>query len=146
MTALARLNVNRAWALFENLVSPRHFFHTRLHRFTGTAGSAARRRTQSTFLTALERLGEFDPQRGDMADWLRYLSRNVTRDLLSRHRRGVQLQAVWDGIDDQLRHGQPSLAVRACPGLGQNETPRRGAAAVRANHQRHLGPCPGTIR
>ena len=58
--------------------------------------------TQSTFALALERLGDYDPGRGTMATWLRVLSRNVIRDLLTRHRKAAQLQTAWDNIDHSL--------------------------------------------
>ena len=59
--------------------------------------------TQQTFLVALERLADFDPERGSMSHWLQLLSRNVIRDLLARHKRGAQLETLWNGIDDRLR-------------------------------------------
>jgi len=59
--------------------------------------------TQSTFALALERRGDYDPQRGDMITWLRMLSRNVIRDLLARHRKAAQLQTAWDNIDHSLQ-------------------------------------------
>ena len=58
--------------------------------------------TQSTFAAALERLADFDPSRGSMVTWLRMLSRNIVRDLLSRHRKAAQLQSTWDNIDASL--------------------------------------------
>ena len=58
--------------------------------------------TQATFTVALERLADYDPERGRMVTWLRTLSRNVVRDLL-RYRRAKQLQTVWDSIDQSLR-------------------------------------------
>jgi len=59
--------------------------------------------TQATFVKALERLSQFDPLRGEMATWLKYLSRNVIRDGLTNKHRGAQWQAAWDRIDDSLR-------------------------------------------
>ena len=58
--------------------------------------------TQSTFALALERLSQYDPERGTMVTWLRMLSRNVVRDLLTRHRKAAQLQAAWNNIDQSL--------------------------------------------
>jgi len=59
--------------------------------------------TQATFTKALERLDDYDPERGDMAAWLRTMSRNVIRDTLATHRKTAQLQLVWDRIDESLR-------------------------------------------
>ena len=65
--------------------------------------------TQSTFALALERLADFDPRRGEMLTWLRLLSRNVIRDLLSRHRKAAQLQDAWDNIDRSLQQAYQSI-------------------------------------
>ncbi len=59
--------------------------------------------TQSTFTAALENLSNFDPDRGDMKNWLRYLSRNIIRKTLADFRRGEQLQQAWEEIDGSLR-------------------------------------------
>jgi RNA polymerase sigma-70 factor (ECF subfamily) len=58
--------------------------------------------TQSTFTRALERLDDYDPERGTMATWLRWLSRNIIRDTLAAHRKAAQLQTAWDNIDASL--------------------------------------------
>jgi RNA polymerase sigma-70 factor (ECF subfamily) len=58
--------------------------------------------TQATFEQALDRLAEFDPQRGDMAIWLCTLARNVIRRLLAHHRKSVQLDLGAGGIDESL--------------------------------------------
>ena len=57
----------------------------------------------AAFALALERLGDYDPQRGGMVTWLRVLSRNIVRDLLAKHRKAVQLQTVWNNIDQSLK-------------------------------------------
>ena len=59
--------------------------------------------TQATFAEALGRLSDFDPDRGEMTTWLRMLSRNNIRSVLSTRRRGVELQMAWDRIDESLR-------------------------------------------
>jgi RNA polymerase sigma-70 factor (ECF subfamily) len=74
------------------------FAYFRLGRDPDLAADA----TQATFVQALERLAEFDPQRGAMAVWLCTLARNVIRRLLAEHRRGVQLDGTADR-DDNLR-------------------------------------------
>jgi len=60
--------------------------------------------TQGTFAAALERLADYDPARGSMTTWLRLLSRNVVRKLLSERRKATQLQLLWDNIDQSLAH------------------------------------------
>ncbi|MBI2191051.1 MAG: sigma-70 family RNA polymerase sigma factor [Planctomycetes bacterium] len=58
--------------------------------------------TQATFAKAMEKLNEYDPDRGNMITWLRVLSRNVIRELLSARRKETQLQEVWENIDRKL--------------------------------------------
>jgi RNA polymerase sigma-70 factor (ECF subfamily) len=74
------------------------FIYYRVARDPDLAADA----TQSTFALALERLGDYDPERGEMITWLRTLSRNVVRDLLRVHRRAAQLQTAWDNVDASL--------------------------------------------
>jgi RNA polymerase sigma-70 factor (ECF subfamily) len=86
-----------AW--FGQNVDPLHAF---VFYRVGSDPDLAADATQATFTLALERLGDFDPTRGSMITWLRMLSRNIIRDLLSRHRKAAQLQATWDDIDQSL--------------------------------------------
>ena len=58
--------------------------------------------TQETFTRALQKLGEFDPQRGAMIAWLCTLSRNCVRDAL-RQRGHEPLAALWNSIDGSLQ-------------------------------------------
>lgn len=59
--------------------------------------------TQATFATALERLREYDPARGDMVTWLRTLSRNEIRGVLAARGKALQMQTLWDRIDQSLK-------------------------------------------
>jgi len=86
-----------AW--FEGNVDPLYAF---AYYRVGNDPDLAADATQSTFVLALERLGDYDPARGSMITWLRVLSRNVIRDLLSRHRKAAQLQTTWNNIDQSL--------------------------------------------
>lgn len=72
------------------------------YRVGGDADLAADA-TQATFTAALEQLDKFDPDRGKMRTWLRYLSRNIIRDMLAGHRRSEQLQFAWDELDNTLQ-------------------------------------------
>jgi RNA polymerase sigma-70 factor (ECF subfamily) len=65
------------------------FAYVRLGRNADLAADA----TQATFAQALDRLAEFDPERGEMAMWLCTLARNVIRGLLNQRRRAVQLES-----------------------------------------------------
>ncbi len=90
--------------------------------------------TQGTFTAALERLAEFDPQRGQMAMWLRTLARNVIRSLLVQHRRGVQMQMVWDGIDETLLKAWQQMDCRPLPEeIFERQQTRRLVATTLAN-------------
>lgn len=70
---------------------------------------------QATFTAALERLAEFDPERGDMITWLRFLSRNIVRDAMTQHRRGRQLHAVWERLDESLRDAYEQIDRELLP-------------------------------
>jgi RNA polymerase sigma-70 factor (ECF subfamily) len=90
--------------------------------------------TQATFAAALERLAEFDPQRGQMAMWLRTLARNVIRGLLIQHRRGVQMQMAWDEIDETLLRAWQQMDCRPLPEeVLQRQQTRSLVAATLAN-------------
>ena len=80
--------------------------------------------TQAAFAQALERLAEFDPQRGEMITWLKFLSRNIIRSTLARHRRGPQLQAVWDRLDKETRAAHAQIDSHPLPEdiLARSET------------------------
>ena len=71
--------------------------------------------TQATFVKALERLADFDPRRGEMKTWLRFLSRNIVREMLGRNHRGVQLQAAWDQLDETLRQAYAKIDSQLLP-------------------------------
>ena len=58
--------------------------------------------TQETFTRALQRLPQFDPDRGSMIAWLCTLSRNCIRDVL-RQRGQEPLAALWDSVDRSLQ-------------------------------------------
>ena len=70
---------------------------------------------QATFTAALERLPDFDPQRGEMRTWLRYLSRNIIRSALADQRRGGSLQAQWDEFDQTLRSAYERIERQPLP-------------------------------
>ncbi len=57
---------------------------------------------QETFAAALDRIDDFDPERGPLKSWLYSLSRNIARDQLRGHRRSAELAAMWDRIDRSL--------------------------------------------
>ncbi len=56
---------------------------------------------QETFLSAFERLDDYEAQRGSLQSWLCQLSRNVARVHL-RERKRTEVLAMWDKIDGVL--------------------------------------------
>ncbi|MEZ4363908.1 MAG: sigma-70 family RNA polymerase sigma factor [Kofleriaceae bacterium] len=71
---------------------------------------------QETFALALRRRADYDPARGALATWLSTLSRNVIRDHLRAHRRGDELSAAWQQIDQSLGQIFAALAEHPLPG------------------------------
>lgn len=79
---------------------------------------------QETFAQALRRRDEYDAGRGSIATWLSTLSRNIIRDQLRAHRRGDELAAAWQQIDQSLGQIFAALAHSPLPGevLQRSET------------------------
>ena len=93
------------------------------HRVGGDT-SLAEDVVQETFTSALRRQSEYDAARGSIASWLSTLSRNVIRDHLRAHKRGDELAASWQRIDQSLGQIFSALAQSPLPGevLSRNET------------------------
>ena len=93
------------------------------HRVGGDA-ALAEDVVQETFAQALRNKGHYDPARGSIASWLSTLSRNVIRDQLRAHRRGDELAAAWQRIDQSLGQIFAALAQSPLPGevLQRSET------------------------
>ena len=68
----------------------------------GNDAQAASDVTQATFEHALEKLSDFDSERGTMSAWLRVTSRNLIRDHLRASRREVLLEDLWGRLDTTL--------------------------------------------
>jgi len=54
---------------------------------------------QETFLRALGRTQDYDPERGSLAVWLAWLARNAIRDCVREHRRSAQLRQDAASVD-----------------------------------------------
>jgi RNA polymerase sigma-70 factor (ECF subfamily) len=65
--------------------------------------------TQETFLVALRRIGEYDPERGAMLPWLTYIARNCARKAL-RHR-----ARFADTVDEGTGAGEGHAAIDEAP-------------------------------
>ena len=92
--------------------------------------------TQETFRIALQRLADYDSERGKMITWLRTLSRNVVRDIMRVQQRAVLFQVVWDCTDESLLAAYGPIESENLPDriLEQKET-RELVAVVMANIQ-----------
>ena len=95
--------------------------------------------TQETFLVALKRIGEYDPERGAMLPWLTYIARNCARKALRYRARfvgGTEAQICAGG-------GYPALDEEPLPDelLARAETLDRvheALAKLTPRHQRLL--------
>jgi RNA polymerase sigma-70 factor (ECF subfamily) len=90
----------------------------------GNNSQAAEDVTQSTFERALERLDDFDSERGTMSAWLRLTSRNLIRDHLKVSLREVPLEDLWSRLDDALEKQFLEIDDRELPAevLERSET------------------------
>jgi RNA polymerase sigma-70 factor (ECF subfamily) len=70
---------------------------------------------QETFLTALRRIDDFDPRRGEMATWLTLLSRNCIRRALRQQGRYRTEGEAWDRIDAGLLSAYRKLESEPLP-------------------------------
>lgn len=55
--------------------------------------------TEETFVTALEDIDRFDPDRGEMFPWLTYIARNCIRKVLRKRGKENVLPDFWENID-----------------------------------------------
>jgi RNA polymerase sigma-70 factor (ECF subfamily) len=70
---------------------------------------------QETFLTALERIEDYDPARGAMLPWLTYSARNCIRKALRERGRLKALGDHWEAIDRKLLAAYGELENRPLP-------------------------------
>jgi len=74
------------------------FIFYRVGRDADLAGDVA----QETFITALETIDRFDPDRGEMYPWLTHIARNCIRKALRRRGRDTAAHDFWKTVDRQL--------------------------------------------
>jgi RNA polymerase sigma-70 factor (ECF subfamily) len=70
---------------------------------------------QETFLSALERIDDYDPKRGPMLPWLTYTARNCIRKALKQRGRLKSLGDRWEVIDRKLLAAYGELASSPLP-------------------------------
>lgn len=74
------------------------FIFYRVGRDADLAGDVS----QETFVTALETIDQFDPDRGEMFPWLTYIARNCIRKVLRKRGKDSVLPDFWEAVDRLL--------------------------------------------
>jgi RNA polymerase sigma-70 factor, ECF subfamily len=74
------------------------FIFYRVGRDADLAGDVS----QETFVTALETIDRFDPDRGEMFPWLTYIARNCIRRVLRKRGKDSVLPDFWEAVDRLL--------------------------------------------
>ena len=87
------------------------FIFYRVGRDADLAGDLA----QETFVTALQTIDRFDPDRGEMFPWLTHIARNCIRKILRSQGRDDVLPDFWETVDHKL--------ARAISSIGSNTFP-----------------------
>lgn len=87
------------------------FIFYRVGRDADLAGDVS----QETFVTALETIDRFNPDRGEMFPWLTHIARNCIRKALRRRGRYGSLPDQWKTIDRQLTGAITDLDSNTLP-------------------------------
>jgi RNA polymerase sigma-70 factor (ECF subfamily) len=87
---------------------------------------------QDTFVTALTRIEDFDPERGEMLPWLTYTARNCIRKALRQEARYATVSDLWERIDARLAAALSELGEAPLPhqALEREETVELVRAAL----------------
>jgi len=64
-------------------------------RYRVDSAQTAEELTSAAFLRALERIGQFDPARGDMRQWIFAIARHLVSDHLRARRRWIVVPLEW---------------------------------------------------
>jgi RNA polymerase sigma-70 factor (ECF subfamily) len=99
--------------------------------------------TQETFVTALARIRDFDPERGEMLPWLTYMARNAIRKALRHQSRNRPLLEPWRQLDRPTAAALADLEAAPLPDeiVEREETAemvRSALSTLSARHQRAL--------
>jgi RNA polymerase sigma-70 factor (ECF subfamily) len=71
--------------------------------------------TQDTFTTALDKIAEYQQERGEMLPWLTYVARNCIRKTRRRQARYTMAEDLWERIDQRLISAFSALAEEPLP-------------------------------
>jgi len=70
---------------------------------------------QETFVTAIKKIDDFDPGRGDMCTWLCFLSKNHISKALKDRAKLKPLEQVWSNLDGRLADAFAKIATETLP-------------------------------
>jgi RNA polymerase sigma factor (sigma-70 family) len=98
-----REEVDRWFGVFSDPVYS--FIFYRVGRGADLAGDVA----QETFVTALETMDRFDPDRGEMFPWLMHIARNCIRKALRRRGKDGIRTDFWKTVDRRLARAMTNL-------------------------------------
>ncbi|MDH4202390.1 MAG: sigma-70 family RNA polymerase sigma factor [Phycisphaerae bacterium] len=70
---------------------------------------------EDTFMSALERINNYNSKRGDMLTWLRLLARNCIKKTLKAKERYQSLELYWEQLDGELARGYTKLYDTSLP-------------------------------
>jgi RNA polymerase sigma-70 factor (ECF subfamily) len=87
---------------------------------------------QETWLTAVRRIGDFEPQRGSFAGWLRGIAGNVVRNQLRQRRLRRRVQPLNDALPAHNTQPQRELAEQIAHAL--SALPERYEAVLQAKY------------
>jgi RNA polymerase sigma-70 factor (ECF subfamily) len=87
------------------------FVYYRVGKDSDVAGDVV----QETFLQALRKIADYDPQRGSMLVWLTFLSKNNIKKALRAKRRHISYDQTWQEIDRYLLQAYELIATEPLP-------------------------------
>ena len=90
----------------------------------GKDGDLASELVQETFVTAIKKIDEFDPDRGSMCTWLSLLSKNHISKALKEKDRERSYEQAWAKLDKGLAEAFTKIATQPLPDelLSRKET------------------------
>jgi len=97
---------------FETYADP---LYTLVFYRVGRDADAAQDVVQQTFLTALEKIKDYEPARGSMFAWLSYLSRNCAKKVIGKRHRAVSYGADVLSVDGRLLDAFTQMATQPLP-------------------------------
>jgi RNA polymerase sigma-70 factor (ECF subfamily) len=97
---------------FETYADP---LYTLVFYRVGRDADAAQDVVQQTFLTALEKIKDYKPSRGDMFAWLSCLSRNCVKKVIRERHRAISYEADDLNVDGRLLDAFAQITTQPLP-------------------------------